>query len=171
MQKSLLYIGAFIALVLLQIFLLDNISLSVFFHPMIYVAFVIMLPLDYKPLSVLLLSALMGLTIDLLTGMNGLNVIATTAAGFMRPLMLRLAVGHAMGTDDSVPALHRLSTKHLAWFIILMTTLHSTIFFMLESLSLSHLHYTLLRLVVSVSTASLMSWYIVKLFTTKILTR
>ena len=56
MQKSLLYIGAFIALVLLQIFLLDNISLSVFFHPMIYVAFVIMLPLDYKPLSVLLLS-------------------------------------------------------------------------------------------------------------------
>ncbi len=171
MQKNLLYIGAFVALVLLQIFLLDNISLSVFFHPMIYIAFVIMMPLDYKPLSVLLLSALMGLIIDMLTGMNGLNVIATTAVGFMRPLMLRLAVGHAMGADDSVPQLHRLSPKHLAWYIVLMTTLHSAIFFMLESLSLSNLPYTLLRLVVSASTASLMSWYIVKLFTSKILNR
>lgn len=171
MQKNLLYIGAFIVLVLLQIFLLDNITLSVFFHPMIYVAFVIMMPLDYKPLTVLLLSALMGLVIDMLTGMNGLNVIATTATGFMRPLMLRLAVGHSTSADDSVPALHRLSPKHLAWYISLMTILHSTIFFMLESLSWGNLPYTLLRLVVSASTASLMSWYIVKLFTSKILNR
>ncbi len=162
---------AFLVLVLSQIFLLDNISLSVFFHPMIYIAFIIMLPLDLKPLWVLLLSTLLGLTVDMLTGMHGLNVIATTATGFLRPLMLRMAVGHTTATDDSVPALHRLSTKHLAWYIILMVTLHSILFFMLESLSLSHLPYTLLRLVLSASTASLMSWYIVKLFTKKILNR
>ena len=171
MQKNLLYMGAFVVLVLLQIFILDNISLSVFFHPMIYIAFIIMLPLDLKPLWVLLLSALMGLAIDMLTGMHGLNVIATTATGFMRPLMLRLAVGHATGADDSLPSLHRLSTKHLAWFIILVTSLHSFIFFMLESLSLSHLPYTLRRLVISASTASLMSGYVVKLFTKKILNK
>ena len=171
MQKNLLYVGAFIILVLLQIFLLDNISLSVFFHPMIYIAFIIMLPLDIKPLWVLLLSTLMGLTIDMLTGMSGLNVVATTATGFLRPMMLRLAVGHATATDDSVPSLHRLSPKHLAWYISLMIILHSTIFFLLESLSLSHLPYTLLRLALSAATASLMSWYIVKLFTKKILNR
>lgn len=171
MQKNLLYVGAFIILVLLQIFLLDNISLSLFFHPMIYIAFVIMLPLDYKPLWVLLLSTLMGFTIDMFTGMQGLNVIATTATGFLRPLMLRLAVGHATGADDSVPSLYRLSTKHLAWFIILMVTLHSIIFFMLESLSLNHLPYTLMRLVISAATSSLMSWYVVKLFTKKILNK
>ena len=171
MQKSLLYIAAFIALVLLQIFLIDNIALSIYFHPLVYVAFVIMLPLDMKHVWVLLLSTLMGLTIDMLTGMSGLNVVATTATGFMRPLMLRLAVGHATATDDSVPSLHRLSTKHLAWYISLMIILHSTIFFLLESLSLSHLPYTLLRLALSAATASLMSWYIVKLFTKKILNR
>lgn len=171
MQKNLLYAGAFIVLVLLQIFLLDNISLGVFFHPMIYIAFIIMLPLDVKPLWVLLLSTLMGITIDMLTGMQGLNVIATAATGFMRPFMLRLAVGHATGADDSVPSLHRLSTKHLAWYIALMIILHSAIFFLLESLSLSHLPYTLLRLVLSAAMATLMSWYIVKLFTTKILNR
>ena len=171
MQKNLLYMGAFVVLVLLQIFILDNISLSVFFHPMIYIAFIIMLPLDLKTLWVLLLSALMGLAIDMLTGMHGLNVIATTATGFMLPLMLRLAVGHATGADDSLPSLHRLAPKHLAWCIIVVTSLHSFIFFKLESLSLSHLPYTLLRLVISASTASLMSWYVVKLFTKKILNK
>ena len=47
MQKNLIYAGAFLALVLLQIFLVDNISLSVYFHPLIYVAFIILLPLMY----------------------------------------------------------------------------------------------------------------------------
>ena len=74
MQKSLLYIAAFVVLVLLQLFLIDNIALSVYFHPLVYVAFVIMLPLDMKPVWVLLCSTLMGLTIDALTGMAGINV-------------------------------------------------------------------------------------------------
>ena len=92
MQKSLLYIAAFVVLVLLQIFLIDNIALSVYFHPLVYVAFVIMLPLDMKPVWVLLCSTLMGLTIDALTGMAGINVMATAAVGFLRPALLHAAV-------------------------------------------------------------------------------
>ena len=79
MQKNLTYAGAFLALVLLQIFLVDNISISVYFHPLIYVAFIILLPLDTKPVWMVLNSALIGLMIDVMTGMGGLNVIATTA--------------------------------------------------------------------------------------------
>ena len=56
MQRYLSYIGMFIGVVLLQIFLLDNISLGIYFHPLIYVAFVIILPLDMRPVWVLLLS-------------------------------------------------------------------------------------------------------------------
>ena len=71
-------------LVLLQIFLVDNISLSVYFHPLIYVAFIILLPLDTRPVWTVLLSAALGLIIDSMTGMCGLNVISTTAVGFLR---------------------------------------------------------------------------------------
>lgn len=171
MQKSLLYIAAFVVLVLLQIFLIDNIALSVYFHPLVYVAFVIMLPLDMKPVWVLLCSTLMGLTIDTLTGMAGINVMATAAVGFLRPALLHAAVGRSTDAADTIPALHRLSTKHLAWFIVLVVVLHSVIYFFMESLSLSNAPHTLVRLVVSDIVAIALIWYIIKLFTEKIITR
>ena len=160
---------AFIVLVMLQIFLLDNISLGLYFHPLIYTAFIIMLPLDLKHVWVMLLAALMGLTIDLFTGMGGLNVIATTAIGFMRPALLNAAVGHNTSTDDTMPALHRLQAKNLVWYIILMVMVHSLIYFLLETISLSNLHHTILRLIISDIAAGVMIWYVVKLFTEKII--
>lgn len=168
MQKYILYAVALLTLVLLQIFLVDNIALGLYFHPLIYTAFIIMLPLDLKHVWVMLLATLMGLTIDLLTGMGGLNIIASTAIGFMRPMLLNAAVGHNTATDDTMPTLRRLQAKNLAWYISLMVVVHSLIYFLLETMSLSNLHHTMLRLVVSDVVAIVMVWYIVKLFIEKI---
>lgn len=171
MQKNLIYAGAFLTLMLLQIFLVDNISLSVYFHPLIYVAFIILLPLDTKPIWMVLNSALIGLMIDVMTGMGGLNVIASTATGFLRPYVVNMVTGYAMGMDDSTPAIHRLPEKNFRWYIIAMVVLHSAIYFFMESLSLHHLLHTLLRLVVSDIAAVLFIYYFVKLFVEKILNR
>ena len=171
MQKNLIYVGAFLALVLLQIFLVDNISLSIYFHPLIYIAFIIMLPLDTKPVWMVLNSALLGLVIDVMTGMGGLNVIATTATGMLRPYVVNLATGHASGIDDSTPALYRMPEKNFRLYIVEMVVLHSAIYFLMESLSLHHIIHTLLRLVVSDIFAVLFIYYFVKLFIEKILKR
>lgn len=168
MQKYILYAVAFLVMMVLQIFLIDNISLGLYFHPLIYTAFIIMLPLDLKHVWVMLLATAMGLMIDLLTGMGGLNIISSTAIGFMRPMLLNAAVGHNTANDDTMPALHRLQPKNLAWYIILMVVVHSLIYFLLETMSLSNLHHTVLRLVVSDVVAVVMIWYVVKLFTEKI---
>ena len=90
MQRYFTYSGIFVVLVLLQVFLINNISLSAYCNPLIYIAFIIILPLDMRPVWVLLLSALLGLIIDLTTGMAGLNVVATTAVGFMRTAIVGL---------------------------------------------------------------------------------
>ena len=171
MQKNLLYVGAFITLVLLQIFLVDNISLSIYFHPLIYVAFIIMLPLDTKPIWMMLNSALIGLVIDVMTGMGGLNVIASTALGMFRPYVVNLATGHATGIDDSAPALYRMPEKNFRWYIADMIILHSAIYFFMEALSFHHFFHTLMRLVVSDIFAGLFIYYFVKLFIEKILKR
>lgn len=171
MQKYLSYAGVFLTLVLLQIFLIDNISLSVYFHPLVYVAFIILLPLDTRPVWVVLLSAAMGLTIDLLTGMGGLNVIAATAAGFLRPAVVGLTCGHSSAPDEAVPALYRLTPKNLAAYTVAMIVLHSALFFMIESLSLRHILRVLLRLVVSDLAAGVFIWYFIKLFIEKILNK
>jgi hypothetical protein len=171
MQKILTYAGAFILLVVLQIFLIDNISLSIYFHPLIYVAFIILLPLNTKPAWMVLLSALLGLTIDVMTGMGGINVIATTATGFLRPFLLRMVTGHAMGTDAADSSLLRVAEKHLRWYIITVVVLHSCIYFFMESLTMMHIMHTLLRIIVSDIAAVLFIYYFIKIFIDKILTR
>jgi hypothetical protein len=171
MQKILTYAGAFILLMVLQIFLIDNISLSIYFHPLIYVAFIILLPLNTKPAWMVLLSALLGLTIDVMTGMGGINVIATTATGFLRPFLLRMVTGHAMGTDAADSSLLRVAEKHLRWYIITVVVLHSCIYFFMESLTMMHIMHTLLRIIVSDIAAVLFIYYFIKIFIDKILSR
>ena len=171
MQRYLSYIGMFIGVVLLQIFLIDNISLGIYFHPLIYVAFIILLPLDMLPVWVVLLSATLGLTMDMMTGMCGLNVIAATATGFARMAIIGFTSGLNTGVDDTIPALYRLPQKNLLTYIILMVLMHSIIYFVMESLSMAHLFHTLLRVIVSDVVCVVIVWYIVKLFVEKILNK
>ena len=163
MQRNLTYVGIFLTLVLLQVFLFDNIALSVYFHPLIYIAFIIILPLDMRPVWVLLLSALLGLTVDMATGQAGLNVMSTPAVGFMRTAIVGLICGRSMGFDDTIPSLHRFTTKNLVGYVVAMVVVHSAIYFFMESLSMMHILHTLLRLVISDIVAVFVVWYIVRL--------
>ena len=124
-----------LVLVLLQIFLFDNIALSSYFHPLIYVAFIILLPLDTKPVWTMLLSTAMGLVVDVMTGMGGLNVIACTALGFFRPMILSAVSGHSPTGENAITGLHRFTEKIMFWYITAMVFCDSVIYFFLESLS------------------------------------
>lgn len=169
MQKNLTYALMGLVLVLLQIFLFDNIALSSYFHPLIYVAFIILLPLDTKPIWTMLLSTAMGLVVDVMTGMGGLNVIACTALGFFRPMILSAVSGHSPTGENAITGLHRFTEKIMFWYITAMVFCHSVIYFFLESLSWDHIFRTILRLLVSDIGAILFIWYFVKLFIEKIL--
>lgn len=169
MQRNLTYVGIFLTLVLLQVFLFDNIALSVYFHPLIYIAFIIILPLDMRPVWVLLLSALLGFTVDMATGQAGLNVMSTTAVGFMRTAIVGLICGRSMGFDDTIPSLHRFTTKNLVGYVVAMVVVHSAIYFFMESLSMMHILHTLLRLVISDIVAVFVVWYIVRLIIERVL--
>lgn len=168
MQRFLTYTGIFLVLILLQVFLLDNLALSVYFHPLIYIAFIIVLPMDMRPVHILLYSLLLGVTMDMITGQAGLNVMATVAVGFLRPAIVAMACGRGGGFDDTIPSLHRFTTKSLFGYILAMVVAHSTLFFMLESLSLMHILHTLLRIVVSSSVAFIFVWYLVKIIVERI---
>ena len=99
------YAGVFVVAVLLQIFVLDNISLGVYFHPLLYSVFIILLPVDTKPVWVVLTSALLGVVMDAMTGTDGLNVIAATAVGVLRPLGVNAPAGRVGGPGATRAAL------------------------------------------------------------------
>ena len=65
MHRTLPYISLFVVTVLLQVFLFDNLSISIYLNPLVYVAFVALLPLDTPPVVLLASGLAMGVTMDL----------------------------------------------------------------------------------------------------------
>ena len=78
------YILQFVLLVLVQVLLLNNIAFSGILNPYLYVYFLIILPVDFRPTLGLIIGFLLGLSIDLFSQTLGMHTIATTFAAFCR---------------------------------------------------------------------------------------
>ena len=55
MYRTVPYIVLFLILALLQIFLFDNLSISIYLCPLVYIGFIVLLPIDAPPVAVLFL--------------------------------------------------------------------------------------------------------------------
>ena len=71
MHRTLPYLALFAVVVLLQVFLFDNLSISIYLNPLVYVAFIALLPLDTPPIVLLLSGLATGVTMDLAMGAAG----------------------------------------------------------------------------------------------------
>ena len=56
MYRTVPYIVLFLILALLQIFLFDNLSISIYLCPLVYIGFIVLLPIDAPPVAVLFLA-------------------------------------------------------------------------------------------------------------------
>lgn len=149
MYRTPSYILLFIVMALLQIFLFNNLSISSYFAPLVYLVFLIMLPLELPPIAMLGLGLLTGVTMDTTMGIAGLNTIVSLAIVFARPYWIRLLTPREDMRDEGIPSRGRLG-KRLFWsYAVGMVLIHHTLFFLLESLSWAHLPGTLLRILLS----------------------
>ena len=166
MHRTTQYAILFVILILLQAFLFDNLALSSWFNPMIYVVFIILLPMESLPVVVLLSGAALGITADFFTGGQGLNTAAVLPAAFLRqPLLARLCDRDDL-RDGGIPSAERLGSE---WrFIRLAATVifvHHAIFFLMESWSWHFLPDALLRIVLSGGFTLLFAWAAARIFT------
>lgn len=127
----------FVGLVALQVFVLDNVHFLGVFLPLIYIYAILRLPSDMSPNIVILLSFLLGLSVDILSNTPGMHASATTLIGFLRYPVLRLFVskedlGNKNASENSLGA-------GAYWkYAVLLVLIHHTVLFMLESLSFSN---------------------------------
>lgn len=80
---------AIIFLVALQIFVLNRITLLGEFTPVLYPVFVMFYPFFRNKYQFLLMSFLLGLTIDLFLYTGGINAFATTLIAYFRTVIFR----------------------------------------------------------------------------------
>jgi rod shape-determining protein MreD len=143
------YIGRFVVIVLLQIFIFNNMEFSGFVSPYIYVLFILLLPFA-TPASVVVLSGfLLGLSIDIFSDTIGIHTAATVLIAYIRPFVLKFFAPHDGYQSGSLP---RISFYGLPWFIkytILLVFTHHFVLFYIEMFRIQDFFYTFFRVILS----------------------
>ena len=138
------YIIYFIFLVLLQVTVLNHINFMDHINPYLYILFILALPFSVSKSGVLLLSFLMGFTIDIFVGTPGINTAATVFLGFLRNILLPFLEprdGYEPGTHPSV------AEYGWAWYMryaVALVVLHHVALFFLDAFSLKNSGITVL---------------------------
>lgn len=148
------YILMFIVLVLLQVLVLNKISVLHFGVPFAYIYFIIKLPIGCNRNLTTLLGFLLGFVIDIFCNTPGVNAAATTLIGFICcPAQNLFFI-----TDDykdQTPSLRILGGAFMK-FAIFMTLIHHIVLISLESFSYFNIKLVLLRILFSTILTSIL---------------
>jgi rod shape-determining protein MreD len=139
----------FILLIVLQLFLFNNIQFSGYVNPYVYVMFILLLPVEIPSWLLLLLSFFMGLMIDFFSGSPGMHTSATVLAGFVRPYVLRVISPRDGYESSSDPSMLVYGFRWFLIYSIIIVSIHHIALFYLEVFRLSEFFRTLLRVILS----------------------
>lgn len=155
-----------------QIFLLDNIdlgaSISIWIRPMIFPLIVLLLPVEWRSIWVLLVTYIVALLMDLLLGGSGIYVITLLPIALFRSALLYLTTRRSMDSTDQSQLLARMPLGQLMVYVATSLLLYHTLFFVMETLSLANFFSLLMTIILSTLCSLLISWPIVRLFTSKV---
>lgn len=148
MKITVLYeILLFIVLALFQVLLFNQISIFGVATPILYIYFLIKLPMGRNLFYVIISGFLIGFIIDIFLNTPGMNAAATTiVATFRKPLMN--AFFSRLEYEDFVPSIYT-ATGSFIRFVITIVLVHQTLLFFIESFTFFNLYGTLIRIVAS----------------------
>ena len=139
----------FVILVFIQVAILNNIQISGFINPYVYVLFILLLPFETPNWVLLVLSFFLGLSVDIFSNTLGMHASASVFMAYLRPYVLNyLSVrdGYEQGTRPGV--FH----YGFAWFFkycIALVLAHHSFLFFIEVFSFSNLSETIIRIIFS----------------------
>ena len=139
----------FIALFLFQVMILNNIQLSGYINPYMYVLFVLMLPFQVPKWILLLSSFFMGLGIDFFTHTPGLHATATTFMAFCRPGIIRALSSNKEIEPGSQPDINIFGSNWFLAYASILVFLHHLLLFYLEIFRFTDFFMTFSRVLIS----------------------
>ncbi len=171
MFKNLSYLWLALAIMALQIFLIDELSIAMWLRPMIFPLVVILLQMEWRPIWVLLISTLVGVTMDLALGGAGLYTATIVPLAMIRRWIMYITTKRSIEQGDQTSLLSRLSSRQLIAYTAVMLTIHHTMFFIAEALSFAHPLQLIMTIVCSTLLSTLVAWPIIRIFTLKIVSK
>ncbi|HET7819505.1 MAG TPA: rod shape-determining protein MreD, partial [Bacteroidia bacterium] len=135
----------FFFLILLQVLILNNIQLSGYLNPFLYILFILMLPFQTPDWLVLFLSFFLGITMDMFSNTGGMHAAATVFMAFLRQPILRFIAPREGYDSNQQPTIHQFG---IGWFFTyagFLVLIHHLILFYLEAFRFSNFFSTFFR--------------------------
>jgi len=136
----------FIVLVIIQVFILNNIHLFDWVNPYLYVLFIILMPLHTPKWILLVCSFLLGMTIDAFMNTLGMHIAACVFIAYIRPFIIDfISPGGGYEAEDK-PNLQSLGLQWFLTYAVSMVLLHHFVLYFLEVFRLSEFFDTMMRI-------------------------
>lgn len=148
MQLVLQNIFRFIILVLVQVFVLDNIQFLGYISPMIYILFILSLPVRFHRGLSLVLAFALGLTIDMFNNTMGLHAFASVFLAFFRNPVIRIFVSLDEG-ENPTPSFKTFGVSSYIKYLVTLVLAHHTVLFLMESFSFLNLSLLIPKILIS----------------------
>ena len=138
----------FVVVLLLQLLLINNLYFLGIVHPCIYVLFLLALPAEVNRHLLLAIGFATGALMDICCNTFGAHAAACTLLCFLRPYLVSAIVQEedrltgTMNTDS-------LGREAYIKYVVILTLLHHTTLFMLETFSFHNLILTLTQIILS----------------------
>ena len=134
----------FFILASIQILVLNNVQISGYINPFVYILFVMLLPPKMPKAIVLILAFMMGFTIDVFSDSYGVHSSATVLLAFLRPKVLAL-VSVKGGEDLEAIGIKQLRINRFFTYSSILCLIHHFTLFYLEAFRLNEFFDTFLR--------------------------
>jgi rod shape-determining protein MreD len=158
------YSFRFIALILIQVLVINNLSLGYYVNPYVFPFFVMSIPFSTQPWLLILIAFFTGITADAFSNSMGMHAAACVFMAFARPAVLGFLTPKGSYENIDQPRLQGLG---YAWFIVyvgVLTLLHHLIYFYLEVFSFDNFFLTLGKSFLSTLVSTLLILLAVMIF-------
>lgn len=154
--------GWFVVLVLLQVLIFNHIYFFGYGTPLIYIYFILKMPIKVPRNVVMLMGFILGLTIDVFTNTLGLNATATVLLAFCQPYFLKMYAPRDV-EEELVPERRQIGNWTFLKYVTWCVCVHHSSLLLLEYFTYVDILHILLRIIVCILLTVSLIWAVDKL--------
>ncbi len=148
MTKTILqFILIFIVMVLLQVTIFNHVCLFNIAIPVVFLYFIIRLPITLATNWVLTFSFLLGLSIDIFSDTQGMNALACTILAMLRRPLFRLYIPREDDLTNPEPTIRSLGLSSYVKYLITIIVVYCITIFIIEACTFFNFLQLLARII------------------------
>ena len=157
----------FVVLLLVQVFILNNIRINGYINPYLYVMFILLLPFETRGWLLLLSSFILGLLIDIFAHTPGMHAAAAVFMAFCRPTIIRFISGGKGIEPGMKPGILSMGFQWFFAYSAILIFLHHLVYFYIEIFRFSEFLQTFYRMLISTASTLVLVLVVEYLFIKK----